>query len=76
VEILPDHRSAYLDFEGAIAGGRGEVERWDQGTYQLIEQTGESMIVELFGEKIHGLATLVLDSENSKSWKCLFSASV
>lgn len=32
---LPDHRLAYLDFEGSISQGRGEVACCDRGTYLL-----------------------------------------
>ena len=34
-EALPDHRMAYLDYEGPVSGGRGTVDRWDWGTYGL-----------------------------------------
>ena len=30
-EKLPDHRQAYLTFEGEISGGRGRVKRVEQG---------------------------------------------
>ncbi|NUQ64853.1 MAG: hypothetical protein HUU20_20510 [Pirellulales bacterium] len=29
-ESLPDHRPAYLDYEGPIASNRGTVRRWDR----------------------------------------------
>ena len=32
---LADHRTAYLDYEGPVSGGRGRVTRWDLGTYRL-----------------------------------------
>ena len=38
IHKLADHRLAYLDYEGPISGGRGEVERCDQGTYQILHQ--------------------------------------
>lgn len=28
---LPDHRRAYLEYEGQVSGGRGEVAIWDRG---------------------------------------------
>jgi len=34
---LPRHRRAYLEFEGPIAGGRGHVTRWDEGTYEVLD---------------------------------------
>jgi|YNPMSStandDraft_1061717.scaffolds.fasta_scaffold00672_2 hypothetical protein len=33
-EALADHRLAYLDYEGPISGGRGQVRRWDAGLYE------------------------------------------
>jgi hypothetical protein len=32
---LPDHRVAYLTFEGEISGGRGRVRRVEQGTCRV-----------------------------------------
>ncbi len=55
---LPDHRLAYLDYEGPISGGRGSVTRWDQGTYQREEPTATEWVVELFGDRLVGRATL------------------
>ncbi|MBL8849859.1 MAG: hypothetical protein JNG89_09250 [Planctomycetaceae bacterium] len=34
-EQLPDHRVAYLDYEGPVSGGRGVVARWDHGVYEI-----------------------------------------
>lgn len=31
---LPDHRPAYLDYEGAVSNQRGTVRRWDAGTFE------------------------------------------
>jgi hypothetical protein len=35
-EELPDHRLAYLDYEGDVSGNRGRVTRWDAGTYEVL----------------------------------------
>ncbi len=34
-ERLPDHRAAYLDFEGPISGNRGEVRRVCRGQMDI-----------------------------------------
>jgi hypothetical protein len=57
-EALADHRSAYLDYEGPISGGRGSVTRWDRGDYTLGQQSDAQWVVELVGEKLTGEATL------------------
>jgi hypothetical protein len=33
-EALPAHRLRYLDYEGPVSGGRGNVTRWDWGEYE------------------------------------------
>ena len=35
-EKLPDHRTAYLDYEGPISDDRGEVQRCDQGDCHVL----------------------------------------
>jgi hypothetical protein len=37
VKRLKDHRRVYLEFEGAIPGDRGRVDRVAEGTVQVIE---------------------------------------
>ena len=34
---LPDHRLEYLDYEGPLSGGRGEVSRLARGTSRLLD---------------------------------------
>jgi len=35
-ERLPDHRAVYLDYQGPISGGRGEVSRVTEGECQVV----------------------------------------
>ncbi|MFV2069221.1 MAG: DNA polymerase ligase N-terminal domain-containing protein [Pirellulales bacterium] len=58
---LPDHRLEYLDYEGPVSGGRGNVSRWDHGVYTVVEQRTDLLAVDLVGEKLHGRVTLVRD---------------
>ena len=55
---LPDHRLAYLDYEGPISGGRGSVVRWDTGTYTLESQNDDRWAVLLSGTHLTGRVTL------------------
>lgn len=42
----PDHRRAYLEFEGEVSGGRGRVARVDAGIVEcLTESAGEIAVV-------------------------------
>ena len=57
-EALPDHRRLYLDYEGPVSGGRGEVRRWDWGTYTLSAESEDGLALELEGEVLQGRADL------------------
>ncbi len=55
---LPDHRTAYLEYEGPLAGSRGSVTRCDRGTYSIEHQSDSELVVILSGEKLTGRVTL------------------
>ncbi len=51
---IGDHRKHYLDYEGPVSGGRGEVTRFDQGEYRPVEQAESRWQFELHGEVLTG----------------------
>ena len=57
-EALPDHRIAYLEYEGPVSGDRGEVRRWDRGSLTLLELNDDSLVALLTGEELAGRVTL------------------
>lgn len=63
-ESLPDHRLAYLDYEGPVSGNRGEVKRWDAGEFSIIEELPVQLVVELAGARLRGRVTISRDDEN------------
>lgn len=56
---LPPHRRIYLDYQGEVSGGRGVVQRWDQGVYRVIEWSDDRVEIEIKGTHLEG--TLVLE---------------
>ncbi len=66
---LPDHRLAYLDYEGPITGDRGAVTRGDAGEYRLVSETPLKIVCEFFGGCIKGLARLTRKSTDSPDWQ-------
>lgn len=72
VEALPDHRLAYLDYEGPISAARGSVTCWDRGTYRLERQTDTELAVILAGEKLTGRATLTQLAGEPNRWRFSF----
>lgn len=72
-EALPDHRLVYLEYEGPVSGDRGEVSRWDQGTFTLLERSEDQLVALLTGEELAGRLTLKKqDSENR--WSLNYTA--
>jgi len=65
---LPDHRPAYLDYEGPISGDRGSVAQWDGGTYELVDSDDTRWAVQLAGRRLVGRATLVRVADEPNRW--------
>ena len=55
---LPDHRLAYLDYEGPVGGDRGSVSRHDAGNYRIVEECADSLQVQLEGGVVRGRVSL------------------
>jgi hypothetical protein len=55
---LAEHRLAYLDYEGPVSGGRGEVSRVDRGDYRVVEVTDELFCVDVVGAALEGVVRL------------------
>ncbi len=74
---LPDHRIAYLDYEGPISGDRGSVARVDEGLYVPIEWTDDRVRARLSGRQLVGEVVLwrewpALDAAPPRNWKFSF----
>ena len=65
---LADHRRAYLDYEGTISRGRGNVSRWDCGTYELLECSEDRLRAQLHGGRLHGLIVLERATVDDDRW--------
>jgi hypothetical protein len=57
---LPDHRLAYLDYEGPVSGNRGVVRAWDRGTFtpELPAADAARIAMRLCGGRVNGTALL------------------
>jgi DNA polymerase Ligase (LigD) len=72
-KTLPDHRLEYLDYEGPISEGRGDVARWDSGDFDIeIDQPCE-LVVRLRGTKLDGLARLRANAAEAAQWHFSYS---
>jgi hypothetical protein len=73
-EMLPDHRLAYLEYEGPVSGNRGIVARWDAGEYELLVDSPEELRARLCGLRLVGTASLQRESAAAQRWRFCFSA--
>jgi len=72
-KLLPDHRIAYLQYEGPISGDRGHVSQWDQGTFKgAVPADNEPFTVQLQGRIFCGTLTLQPPTANNKDWQVKF----
>ena len=71
---LEDHRTAYLDYEGPVSGGRGSVTRWDAGMYQFVRQSDDELVVALAGVRLSGRVILARASDDADRWSFTLSA--
>ena len=67
-EQLPDHRLAYLDYEGPISGDRGTVARWDYGSYELLKSSPTELCFILLGDRLCGRAVFKRNPASDTSW--------
>ncbi|MFB3893913.1 MAG: hypothetical protein ACE15C_18030 [Phycisphaerae bacterium] len=51
---LPDHRLAYLDYEGPVSGGRGEVKRVERGSCRVLASQAGRWEAQLAGQALAG----------------------
>lgn len=68
---LPDHRKQFLDYEGPVSEGRGNVTRWGFGTYRLLDESYRMVQAELVGQKLAGRATLSRQCDEAETWSFL-----
>ena len=68
-EPIGDHRSAYLDYEGPVSGGRGSVTRWDVGVFSWDESGADRLTLVLDGNRCRGRA--VLQRMESGEWSLM-----
>ena len=67
-EALPDHRMAYLEYEGPISAGRGSVTRWDHGTFELRRYDRDQVIAVVAGKRLIGEVTIRCTPDAPSRW--------
>lgn len=51
---LPDHRLEYLDYQGPISAGRGEVARVAAGQFEILSETEFELVLEISSKTLAG----------------------
>jgi hypothetical protein len=63
---LPDHRLAYLEYEGEISSDRGSVLRSDSGTYRTLDKSPGRWEIQIAGTRLRG--RLLLEQQADQRW--------
>lgn len=71
---LPDHRLAYLTYEGPVSGERGHVTRWDSGVYRVEHESENELRIVLAGERTSLTASLTRRASDDHSWRVSLAA--
>ncbi len=66
-EELPEHRIAYLDYEGPVSRNRGTVKQWDAGNFTWEQREVDCCTLQLQGRILRGIVKLI--RKNGKSWE-------
>jgi len=69
---IGDHRKAYLDYEGPLSGGRGEVRRVDAGAVRIDVASEGRFQISLTGSRLHGRFTLERAADGGWTLETLF----
>jgi DNA ligase D-like protein (predicted 3'-phosphoesterase) len=70
---VPDHALSYAPFEGEIPEGlygAGKVDIWDRGTFDVLEEGPDKIVVDIKGRRAKGVYHLVRAAigGNRKAW--------
>ena len=65
---LPDHRRAYLAYEGPVSSGRGRVDRVDAGECELVETHADRWRVRFHGVRLSGSFELRRQRRGGDDW--------
>jgi hypothetical protein len=68
-EHLAGHRLAYLNYEGVVSGGRGEVVRVAAGTFHLMKQSDDNWLLSFTAGTIQGTLLLERESAAVPTWQ-------
>jgi hypothetical protein len=71
-ESLPDHRLAYLTYEGPVSGDRGSVSRVEEGEFEVMAESGELLHVRLAGRVFRGNLELRREENSLAAWTASF----
>jgi hypothetical protein len=68
-EQLPEHRLAYLDYEGEVVGNRGRVTRVEYGKYDLVDEANGQIRAQLDGQTLRGQLLIMREDAGGHRWR-------
>lgn len=71
-DSLPNHRLAYLEYEGPVSNNRGFVRHWDAGEYQAISLADNRAEFTLRGRRLTCQLRLEREPGSDRNWTATF----
>ena len=68
-EKLADHRAAYLEYEGPVSRGRGEVTRLDKGNCDVHQTSSGLWLIRFHGQILRGRFQLEHVGPGAEQWR-------
>ncbi len=72
-DALPDHRLAYLEYEGPVSDNRGSVKQVEAGNYETVAESETLWRLRLKGRLLSGLLSLQRDVAVPHCWSATLS---
>ena len=72
---LPDHRPAYLAYQGPVSDNRGCVTRWEQGEFRWLQRSSQTLRINVSGQRLDGEICLTRDDPLAEDWQIVYLGS-
>jgi hypothetical protein len=69
---LPDHRLAYLTYQGPVSQNRGSVTRREQGEFRWLHRSSQTLRIQVSGQRLEGEICLTRDDPLAEDWQLVY----
>jgi hypothetical protein len=71
-QSLPDHRPAYLTYQGPVSHNRGSVTRWEQGEFRWLQRSSQTLRIQVSGQRLDGQICMTRNDPLAEDWQIVY----